>query len=57
MDRIIVHFKDEETCFINIEGTDIKEDGEYIKIYNGKNLVGFILASTVKMAYKSTRRE
>lgn len=57
MDRVIVHFLDENTKFINIEGTDIFERGEYLHIYNGDNLVGIILASIVKMIYKSTKRE
>ena len=56
MDRIIVHFIDENTPFINIEGTDIFEQGEYLHIYNGENLVGVILASLVKIMYKSTKR-
>ena len=57
MDRIIVHFIDEDTHFINIEGTDIFEQGEYLHIYNGKSLVGLILASSVKIMYKSTKRD
>ena len=57
MDRIIVHFIDEDTHFINIEGTDIFEQGEYLHIYNGKSLVGIILASSVKIMYKSTKRD
>jgi hypothetical protein len=57
MDRVIVHFKDETTHFINIEATDIFEDGEYVKIYNGTQLCGIILASTIQMAYKTTRRD
>ena len=57
MDRIIVHLIDENTHFINIEGTDIFERGEYLHIYNGQNLVGVILASSVKIMYKSTKRD
>lgn len=57
MDRVIVHFIDEDTHFINIEGTDIFERGEHLHIYNDNELVGVILASTVKIIYKSTKRE
>ena len=57
MDRIIVHFIDENTSFINIEGTDIFEKGEYLHIYNGNNLVGVVLVSTVKIIYKSTKKD
>lgn len=57
MDRIIVHFIDEDTHFINIEGTDIFERGEYLHIYNGNDLVGIILASSIKIIYKSTKKD
>lgn len=57
MDRVIVHFKDESLRFINIEATDIFEQGEYLHIYNGKELVAVLLASTVKVIYKSTKRD
>ena len=57
MNRVIVHFIDEATNFMNIEGTDIFEQGEYFHIYNGKSLVGVILASTVKIIYKSTKKD
>lgn len=55
MDRIIVHFIDEDTHFINIEGTDIFERDDYLFIYNDANLVGVILKSIVKVAYKSKK--
>ncbi len=55
MERIIVYFKDEETTYINIAGTDIFEQGEYLHIYNNKDLVAVILADTVKILYKSTK--
>ena len=57
MDRIIVHFIDEDSHFINIEGTDIFERGDYLHVYNGSILVAIILASTVKIMYKSTKKE
>lgn len=57
MDRVIVHFKDDSLRFINIEATDIFEQGEYLHIYNGKELVAILLASTVKIIYKSTMRD
>ena len=57
MDRVIVHFKDDDLRFINIEATDIFEQGEYLHIYNGKSLVAILLASTVKIIYKSTMRD
>ena len=57
MDRIIVHFIDEDTHFINIEGTDIFERDDYLFIYNDANLVGVILKSIVKVAYKSKKGE
>ena len=57
MDRIIVHFLDEDTHFINIVGTDIFERGDYLHIYNGNNLVGVILASAIKIIYKSTKKD
>jgi hypothetical protein len=53
MERVIVHFKDENAHFINIAATDIFERDEYLHIYNGNDLVGIILASTVKVMYKS----
>ena len=57
MDRVIVYFKDDSLRFINIEATDIFEQGEYLHIYNGKDLVAILLASTVKIIYKSTMRD
>lgn len=56
MDRVIVHFKDDSLRFINIEATDIFEQGEYLHIYNGKELAAILLVSTVKIIYKSTKR-
>lgn len=55
MDRVIVHFIGEEAHFINIAATDIFERGEYLHIYNGTDLVGIILTSTVKVAYRSKK--
>lgn len=57
MDRIVVYFNDEKLNYINIKGTDIFEKEEYLHIYNGNDLVAIILASTIKMIYKSTKRE
>ena len=57
MNRVLVYFIDLNTNSINIEGTDIFERGEYLHIYNGNNLVGVILASTVKIMYQSTKRD
>ena len=57
MDRVIVHFIDENTKFVNIEGTDIFERGDYIHVYNGTALVGVILASAIKIMYKSTKKD
>ena len=56
MDRVIVNFKDEDIEFVNIEGTDIFERGKYLHIYNGNNLVGVILVSTIKSIYKSKKK-
>lgn len=55
MERIIIHFKDEEKHFINIAATDIFERDEYLHIYNGNDLVCVVLASTIKVAYKSVK--
>ena len=55
MERVIIHFKGEDTHFINIAGTDIFERDEYLHIYNGNDLVGIVLTSTVKVAYKSVK--
>ena len=57
MDRLVVYFKDEKINFINIEATDIFEQGEYLHIYNGQNLAAILLASEVKIMYKSTKRD
>ena len=57
MNRVIIHFKDEDTGYINIEATDIFEKEEYLHIYNGTDLVGVVLASLVKILYKSTKRD
>lgn len=57
MDRIIVHFKDDSLRFINIEATDIFEQGDYLHIYNDKDLVAILLISTIKIIYKSTMRD
>ena len=57
MNRVIIQFKDECINTINIEGTDIFEKDEYLHIYNGTNLVGVVLVSLVKVAYKSKMRE
>jgi len=57
MDRVIVHFIDENMDFINIAGTDIFERGEYLHIYNGNDLVGVVLANAIKSIYKSTKRD
>ena len=56
MDRVIVNFIDENLEYINISGTDIFERGEYLHIYNGTDLVGIILASSIKCMYRSTKR-
>ena len=52
MDRVIVYFKEETLRFINIEATDIFEQGEYLHIYNGKELVAILLASEIKIIYQ-----
>lgn len=57
MDRIIVHFIDNTDLFVNVEGTDIVECGDYMRIYNGEKLVGVVLSSTIKLMYKTTRRD
>ena len=57
MDRIVVYFIDDKINSINIEATDIFEQGEYLHIYNDKNLVAILLASTIKIIYKSTKRD
>ena len=57
MDRVTVHFIDENMDFINIAGTDIFERGEYLQIYNGNDLVGVVLANAIKSIYKSTKRD
>ena len=57
MDRVIVYFKDDSLRFINIEATDIFEQGKYLHIYNGKDLVAILLSSTIKMIYKSTKKD
>ena len=56
MSRCIFHFKDSEN-FANIEGTDFFEEGEYLKVYNGNDLVGIFAIETMKMAYKSEKKE
>lgn len=55
MSRIIVYFKDKDTNYINIEGTDIFERDTYLHIYNGNELVAVVLADAVKVAYKSVK--
>lgn len=55
MERITIHFKDEEENFINIAGTDIFERNEYLHIYNGNDLVCIVLASAIKVAYKTVK--
>lgn len=57
MDRVIVYFLNEETQFINIEATDIFQQGEYFHIYNNQDLVAILLASVVKIIYKSKKRD
>lgn len=57
MSRIIVHFKDDSLRFINTEATDIFEQGEYLHIYNGKDLVAILLVDSIKIVYKSTKKE
>lgn len=57
MERVIIHFIDEDKHFINIPGTDIFEQNEYLHIYNGKDLVCVVLASSIKVAYKSVKGE
>ena len=57
MDRVIVYFIDAEPQFINIEATDIFQQGDFLHIYNGQDLVSILLASTVKIIYKSKKRD
>lgn len=56
MERIVVYFKDDKLNSVNIGGTDIFEQGEYLHIYNDKNLVAILLASEIKIIYKTTMR-
>lgn len=56
MGRLIVHFKDENINFVNIVATDIFEQGEYLHIYNGNDLVAVFLKETIKIIYKSVQR-
>lgn len=56
VEKVIIHFKDEYDTFINIDGTDIFERGEYFHVYNGNELVCIVLAETVKKLYKTKKR-
>ena len=55
MERIIIQFKDESLSTVNIEGTDIYEQGDYLHVYNGKDLVCIVLANVINVIYKSTK--
>lgn len=57
MERVVVHFKNDSLRYINVEATDIFEQGEYLYIYNGEKLVAMLLKDTIKIIYKTTRKE
>ena len=55
MERVIIQFKDSSLNTINIEGTDIFEQDEYLHVYNGKDLACIVLRSEIKVIHKSTK--
>lgn len=55
MERVVIHFIDENKHFINIEATDIYKCDDYLQVYNGEDLVCVVLISSVKTAYKISK--
>lgn len=54
MKRVIIKFSDGN--YVNIQGDDLAEDGEYIRIFNGKNiLVGVVKMDDIVAVYISEK--
>ena len=50
MARVVVRFNDGNQ-YINIEATEFHEDGNFIKAYNGNELIAMCDISVVQVAY------
>lgn len=58
--RFVIYFKEPptpKTDFVNIEGEEMHEDGEYIKVYNEhQELVGVFSTEHVMAAYATEKK-
>lgn len=53
--RVTIKFR-ESSQFVNLVADEFHEDGEFIKVYLGPELVGIFLIEDVKMAYRTEQK-
>lgn len=56
MTKVVVNFRD-TLQYCNIVADDMHEDGEFLKVYNGNELVGMFVKDALKTAWKSEQKE
>ncbi len=56
MSRVIIRFNDDNQ-YINTEATEFHEDGNFIKAYNGNELVAMCDIGVVKVAYITEQKD
>lgn len=55
MNHVVVYFKSSEK-YCNLIADDMHEDDEFLKVYNGNELVGMFLIEDIKSAWKSEEK-
>lgn len=53
--RVVIKFR-ESSQFVNLVADEFHEDGEFIKAYNGAELVGMFLIADIKAAYRTEQK-
>lgn len=57
MSRVIIYLDCYGDSYINVEADEFHEDGEYIKAYNGPELVAMVRTKEVKAVWRSEREK